>query len=182
MRSSRGRRRTHLAMLGTICLGIAGCGSIDQAVTPTPNGRFASDIAFLRQHTDVVLLADPSREAKVAVAPVYQGRVMTSTTGGSDAPSFGWIGRAASASGRRQPHMNVCGGEDRFWLGPEGGQYALFFKAGDPFDLDHWQGPGAFGWGSWGIAGQSASAVRLRKRMTLVDYSGTQMGIGVDRA
>ena len=32
-------------------------------------------------------------------------------------------------------------GEDRFWLGPEGGQFALFFKKGDPFDLDHWQTP-----------------------------------------
>ena len=31
--------------------------------------------------------------------------------------------------------MNVFGGEDRFWLGPEGGQFALYFKAGDPFDL-----------------------------------------------
>ena len=39
--------------------------------------------------------------------------------------------------------MNVFGGEDRFWLGPEGGQFALYFKPGDPFDLDHWQVPEA---------------------------------------
>jgi hypothetical protein len=37
---------------------------------------------------------------------------MTSTTGGGDRPSFGWIGRVAIASGERQPHMNVFGGED----------------------------------------------------------------------
>ena len=93
--------------------------------------------------------------AQVAVAPSYQGRVMTSTTGGSDAPSFGWLGRAAIESGKRQPHMNVFGGEDRFWLGPEGGQYALYFKKGDPFDLDHWQVPDAFDWGAWEITSQS---------------------------
>src|SRR5712664_3219750 len=181
MRWSRGRQRTHVATLGTICLGIAGCGPIDQAATPTPNGRFASDVAFLRQHTEVVLLADPSREAQVAVAPVYQGRVMTSTTGGSDAPSFGWIGRAAIASGKRQPHMNVFGGEDRFWLGPEGGQYALFFKAGDPFDLDHWQVPEPLDWGSWEVTNQAPTEVRFHKRMMLTNYAGTPLEIDVDR-
>jgi hypothetical protein len=106
---------------------------------------------------------------------------MTSTTGGSDAPSFGWIGRAAIASGKRQPHMNVFGGEDRFWLGPEGGQFALYFKPGDPFDLDHWQVPEPFDWDTWDIAGQSATEVRFRKPMTLVNYSRTQMTVDVDR-
>ena len=27
-------------------------------------------------------------------------------------------------------HVNVFGGEDRFWLGPEGGQYSIFFVKG----------------------------------------------------
>jgi hypothetical protein len=106
---------------------------------------------------------------------------MTSTTGGGDAPSFGWIGRAAIASGKRQPHMNVFGGEDRFWLGPEGGQFALYFKPGDPFDLDHWQVPEPFDWDTWEIASQSATEVRFRKPMTLVNYSRTQMTADVDR-
>jgi hypothetical protein len=105
---------------------------------------FEADLAFLRQYTGVVVLSGAPGGGQVAVAPAYQGRVMTSTTGGTDAPSFGWLGRAAIASGQRQPHMNVFGGEDRFWLGPEGGQYALYFKPGDPFDLDHWQVPEAF--------------------------------------
>jgi hypothetical protein len=106
---------------------------------------------------------------------------MTSTTGGSDAPSFGWLGRVAIASGTRQAHMNVFGGEDRFWLGPEGGQYALFFKRGDPFDLDHWQVPEPIDWGNWEVASQSATAARFHKRMTLANYSGTEMSIDVDR-
>jgi len=167
-------------MLGLACLALTEC-STDQPATPTPPARFVSDIAFLRQHTNLVLLDDPSGSAQVAVAPAYQARVMTSTPGGKDAPSFGWIGRAAIASGKRQPHMNVFGGEDRFWLGPEGGQYALFFKAGDPFDLDHWQVPEPFDWGLWEVASQSATAVRFQKRMTLLNYSGTRMEIDVDR-
>jgi hypothetical protein len=106
---------------------------------------------------------------------------MTSTTGGADAPSFGWIGRAAIASRTRQPHINVFGGEDRFWLGPEGGQYSLYFKKGDPFDLDHWQVPEAIDWGTWDIDSQSDTSVRFRKRITLVNYSGTTFEIDVDR-
>lgn len=179
-RAENGRLRTRLVILGTVCLGIAGCRSSEPSVTPAPGGQFGSDVAFLQQHTQVVLLGDPSG-AQVAVAPAYQGRVMTSTTGGSDAPSFGWIGRAAIASGTRQPHMNVFGGEDRFWLGPEGGQYALYFKPGDPFDLEHWQVPEALDWGAWETASQSPNVVRFIKRMTLVNYSGTQMEIEVDR-
>jgi hypothetical protein len=142
---------------------------------------FDSDVAFLRQHTIVVVLGDPAGTAKVVVAPDYQGRVMTSTTGGADAPSFGWIGRAAVSAGKRQPHMNVFGGEDRFWLGPEGGQFALYFKKGDPFDLDHWQVPEAFDWGAWDIVNQSPTSARFHKRMTLTNYSGASFDIDVER-
>ena len=128
-----------------------------------------------------MVLSDASGAAQVVVAPEYQGRVMTSTTGGPDAPSFGWIGRGAIAARQRQPHINVFGGEDRFWLGPEGGQFSLYFKKGDPFDLDHWQVPDAIDWGKWDVDSQSASAVRFRKRMSLANYTGTPFDIEVDR-
>ena len=154
-----------------------GCG----APPPPSTSQFESDLAFLRQNTDVVVLSDASGTAQVVVAPEYQGRVMTSTTGGAGAPSFGWIGRAAIAARQRQPHINVFGGEDRFWLGPEGGQFSLYFTQGDPFDLDHWQGPDAIDWGELDVDTQSASAVRFRKRISLVNYTGTPFDIEVDR-
>src|SRR6185295_12764220 len=134
-----------LSSVAVAVLSMNGCKAeapgVEVPAAPAKMTPFESDLAFLNQHTKTVVLTGPRGAAKVAVAPVYQGRVMTSTTGGSDSPSFGWLGRAAIASRERQPHMNVFGGEDRFWLGPEGGQYALFFKPGDPFDLDHWQVP-----------------------------------------
>ena len=175
-KSSKGR----LTTLGALCLAVAGCMAPGRPAAPADGGRFESDVAFLRKHTDVLTLADPSG-AQVVLSPTYQGRVMTSTTGGGDRPSFGWIGRSAIASGKRQPHMNVFGGEDRFWLGPEGGQYALFFKRGDPFDLDHWQVPEPLDWGSWEVTNQTPTEVRFHKRMMLTNYSGTQMEIDVDR-
>jgi hypothetical protein len=159
---------------------ISGCRPADEGSVPVSTGRFASDLAFLKEHVEIVLLTDPAG-AQVAVAPQYQGRVMTSTTGGSDAPSFGWLGRAAIASRTRAPHMNVFGGEDRFWLGPEGGQYALYFKPGDPFDLAHWQVPEPIDWGTWEIVSRSATSVRFRRRITLENYSRTRFDLEVDR-
>jgi hypothetical protein len=171
-------------VLAAICLAMVGCSRSGRASLGTSTPSFDSDIDFLQRHTSIVVLADSRRTSRVAVAPAYQGRVMTSTTGGpgsTDAPSFGWIGRAAIRSGERQPHMNVFGGEDRFWLGPEGGQYALYFKAGDPFDLDHWQVPDAIDWGAWDIANQSPTSVGFRRRMSLTNYAGTGFDLDVDR-
>jgi hypothetical protein len=150
------------------------------AAQPAPQATFASDLAFLKQHTNVIVLTDASG-AQLVVAPEYQGRVMTSTTGAPGAQGFGWIGRAAIATGVRQPHMNVFGGEDRFWLGPEGGQYALYFKPGDPFDVDHWQTPEPFDWGAWTIASRSPTAATFNKSMAVVNHSGARFSVDVIR-
>src|SRR5262245_5152450 len=165
------------ALLGLLLA--AGCARPHET-PPAVNTPFASDLTFLREHTRPLVLGDPSGP-QVVVAPEYQGRVMTSTTGGPDAPSFGWIGCAAIAARARQPHMNVFGGEDRFWLGPEGGQFSLYFKKADPFDLDHWQVPEGFDWGAWDVDSQSPSSVRFRKRLSLRNYSETPFEIEVTR-
>lgn len=143
--------------------------------TPT----FGDDLAFLEEHTDVIVLS--SGDARVAVAPEYQGRVMTSTSGGIDGPSYGWINREAIASGERQPHINVFGGEDRFWLGPEGGQFSIFFDAGDPFDLEHWQTPEPIDWGPWEVLQQDSNYAKFGKSMELVNYSRTTFELAAVR-
>lgn len=140
---------------------------------------FGDDLAFLREHTDVILLS--SGAAQVAVAAEYQGRVMTSTSGGSQGASFGWLNREAIASGERQAHINALGGEDRFWLGPEGGQFSIFFEGGDPFDLEHWQTPPPIDWGAWDVVEEDASYATFAKTMELMNYSGTVLKLEVER-
>jgi hypothetical protein len=142
---------------------------------------FGEDLAFLRQHTAVVVLASPDGRAQVAIAPDYQGRVLTSTASGLSGPSYGWINRAAIADGQRQPHINVFGGEDRFWLGPEGGQYSIYFERGRPFTLEYWQTPEPIDWGAWKIASQSATEVRFRRPMKLKNYSDTPFELTAER-
>ena len=92
------------------------------------NVNFGSDIAFLKEHTDVFVLESPDSEGRVAVIPGMQARVMTRSAEGDKGDSFGWINRELIPKKEKQDHINVFGGEDRFWLGPEGGQYSIFFK------------------------------------------------------
>jgi len=142
---------------------------------------YADDLAFLGDYQDVIEISDPSGSARVAVVAEYQGRVMTSTSGGTTGPSYGWLNREAIAAKERKPHINVFGGEDRFWLGPEGGQYSIFFAQGDPFDLEHWQTPEPIDWGPWEVADRSASEVRFRRAIELVNYAGTKLSLEASR-
>lgn len=77
----------------------------------------------------------------MVVIPQYQCRVMTSTVDASTGTGFGWINFDLIGSEQRLPHIMPFGGEERFWLGPEGGQFSIFFSEGDPYDLEHWQTP-----------------------------------------
>lgn len=146
-----------------------------------PRTSFADDLAFLRKHSDLVVLSDQSRTARVIVAPQYQGRVMTSTAQGDRGASFGFIHRANIERGQRAEHINVFGGEDRFWLGPEAGQFGLFFAPSAPFDLAHWQTPEPIDWGPWHVSAQSAHAVSLFRPIQLQNHSGTRFTVRAER-
>jgi hypothetical protein len=141
---------------------------------------FAEAVAFLEAHTDVLVLEDESG-GRVAVAPDMQGRVMTSSVAGPDGLSLGWINRELIASGDTLEHMNPYGGEDRFWIGPEGGQFAVFFAPGDPFDLEHWQTPAAIDTEAFELVSSDDRHARFEKGMRLENYSGATFDLRVDR-
>lgn len=141
--------------------------------------NYAQDVSFLRNHTDIIELAADG--ARIAVAPGYQGRVMTSTLAGGDGASFGWLNREFIAAGREDPVFNNYGGEDRFWLGPEGGQYALWFQHGAAFDLEHWYTPEGFNTGAFEIGEQGEDHVVLNRRFTVTNYAGHTFDCSVRR-
>jgi hypothetical protein len=142
---------------------------------------FGDDVDFLRQHTETVVLSDASSAARVALCPALQGRVATSTAAGEGGPSHGWLNRALIASGKHVPHMNVYGGADRFWLGPEGGQFSLFFAPGAPQDLEHWQTPAPIDTEAFALVRQTEDSALLRKSMRLTNASGTTFELDVER-
>ncbi len=142
---------------------------------------FGEDVAFLKQYTEVIVLSDSRGEAKVALSPAWQGRVMTSTAGGDAGLSFGWINRELIASKEILPHINVFGGEDRFWMGPEGGQFSIFFAPGARFELADWQTPAVIDTEPFDVVSRSRDRASFAKRCELTNYSGTTFDVGVTR-
>ena len=143
--------------------------------------RFGDDLKFLEKRTKVVVLTAADGLVQVAVNPDLQGRVTTSTASGPKGPSFGWINRELLSSGVNNPHINAFGGEDRLWIGPEGGQFSIFFRSRDPFDLGHWFTPPPINAGSFEVVSQAPDRIRFRKAMRLLNYSNTPFDVGLDR-
>jgi hypothetical protein len=141
---------------------------------------FDDDVAFLRSHTEVIVLSDPDGAARVAVAPAWQGRVMTSTMERSGR-SFGWINRPLISSGTLAPHINVFGGEDRFWLGPEGGQFSIYFAKGATFDYANWFVPPPLDTQPFRTVSRSRDKASFEATFSLTNYSGTRFQVKVKR-
>lgn len=146
-----------------------------------PDDGFQGAVDAVRQHASLIVLASPDGQASIAVWPAMQGRVLTSSAEGPNGRSFGWINQDLIASGKVQPHMNAVGGEDRLWLGPEGGQFSLYFAPGAPFDLEHWYTPAPIDTEPFDVLGETPSSVSLRKVTRLANYSGTVFDIQIDR-
>lgn len=137
---------------------------------PTP-GSFEDDLAFLTSHGPVIVLTSPTG-GRVAVSAEYQGRVMTSAVAPGEA-SLGFIHRDFIASGRVGTQFDNYGGEDRFWLGPEGGQFGLYFPKGKPFTFDAWQTPAAFQTGAWDVVDRGDDRVVFARAMEVTNHAGT---------
>jgi hypothetical protein len=141
---------------------------------------FDDDLAFLNAHGKTLVLTSADG-GKVALSPLYQGRVMTSAVSPSGR-SLGWINRAFIAAGKTGTQFDNFGGEDRFWLGPEGGQYGLYFPPGKAFTFDAWQTPHAMQEGAWDIAEEKPDRVVFKKSMTVTNWSKTDLSVDIDRA
>jgi hypothetical protein len=148
-----------------------------QKLAPPPT--FADDLAFLEKHGEVKVLEGPRGEL-VAVSAGYQGRVMTSAVerGGR---SFGWINRGFIEDGKTATAFDNYGGEDRFWLGPEAGQFGLYFPAGSPFEFQNWQVPHAMQEGAWEASDAKKSGVVFKKKLSVTNWSGQAFDVEIER-
>lgn len=156
---------------------LAGCHSSRSGSGYAP-GSFGYDLHFLSARDSVIVLS--SGAASVIVSPKYQGKVFTSTALGDSGRSFGWVHYKAF-DGPLDPHMNAYGGENRLWLGPEGGPFSLFFPPGARMEFANWRTPAAFDTEAWDVLSSSSTSVELRKDMQLVNYAGTRLTLSIDR-
>jgi hypothetical protein len=154
----------------------------------TAAATYQEDVAFLRKHTGIIELSAGS--ASVAVAPAYQGRVMTSTAAASDGQGFGWINPEVIATGIKPEaersdlakHIHVFGGEERLWFGPEGGPFSLFFPPKVPQTFANWKTPAAIDTEAFEVLGQATqTSVTLAKSVQLPNRAGAVFSIEIRR-
>ena len=168
---------------------LASCNSFDKN-KPDHNGdkaakfmkgTFGYDLDFLKQyHKDIIVLQN-NDGAQIIVAPAYQGRVMTSTADGDIGESFGWINHELIASGKTTEHMSAFGGEERFWLGPEGGQFSVYFKKGADFTFENWFVPKEIDTEPFNLLSSTKTEARFQKEMHLENYFGNKFDLAVSR-
>ena len=146
-------------------------------------GTYAYDAAFLRQHTGKVAeLISEDGNSKVLLSADYQGRVMTSTATGDTGTSFGWMNYNLISASEKKKQFNPVGGEERFWMGPEGGQYSLYFKGGDSFNITHWQVPAVIDTETYNVTQPDKSSAIFTKQASFSNYSGTSFDINIERS
>ena len=143
---------------------------------------FEADVKFLQAHQETIVLSTPDGQAKVAVVPAYQGRVMTSTAQGDSGHSLGFLKYDRIASSTLEPQINVYGGEDRFWLGPEGGQFSIFFPPGVEQTFANWRTPACIDSEPYAVASRTADRVTFTHRATLINASGATFDLRIDRS
>ena len=142
----------------------------------------------MEQHTPMVLLEQDG--PAVAVAPDSQGRVMTSTVDRTPGAGVGGMNRPVIEKGLRseeeragtlEAHIYICGGEERFWLGPEGGQFGLYFEPGSRFEFSDWRTPAVIDTEPFELVQQSKTSATFKRDCELTNYSGTRFTMGIER-
>ena len=172
-------------LLLAVVAGFQSCGpgsrSQKDAGVP-PQGSYASDVSFLKQHgIETFELTSGDSSARVLVAPGLQGRVMTSSSDGWLGKSHGWINYGFIASSEKSTQFNAYGGEERFWLGPEGGPFSIYFDEGAEQVFANWRVPAEIDTEPFELTGQSATSATFRNSFRIANASGTELSVGIDR-
>lgn len=163
----------------TACNDAGTTGENNTEETKYEAGSFGYDVQFLKQHDSIIVLENG--DAQVIVSPKYQAKVFTSSANGMNGKSFGWINYKAFTA-PVDAHMNAYGGENRLWLGPEGGKFSLFFPKDSSMVFDNWKTPAAIDTEAWDVTAKDAQSVTMKKDMQITNYAGTTLQIGAERS
>lgn len=166
-------------LIGLLVLNISNAQRENESIMPFKKGSFGDDFLFLNKHTEIIRLE--KGRSMILIAPQFQGRVLTSTSDGMDGMSLGFINRKRIASEQMEPHIQAYGGEDRFWLGPQGGQYTIFFNPGDDFNFDNWFTPDPLDKEAFEVTKCTKTSVTLQKSMMVTNYNNATFQLDLIR-
>lgn len=145
-------------------------------------GTFGYDLTYLSgKDKDLIVLKSADEKAQVILSAKYQGKVFTSTANGLEANSHGFVNYNFFDRGVVDEHMNGFGGEDRFWLGPEGGKYSIYFEPGKEQVYDNWHTPKAIDIEQWKVSHITDKEAVFIKEMEQENYLGNLLNIGIER-
>ncbi len=181
--------RKYIVILGVVIYAVAiSCSSpATKKVTNKQEkvaqpGTYGYDVAFMKDHKmDFVELCDENGKACLMVSPALQGRVMTSSSNGESGKSFGWINYKHINSGKVSTQFNPYGGEERFWLGPEGGPYSIYFAEGKEQVFENWKVPSVIDTEPFEIKSKSREKIEFTKTAYLKNVSGTEFNLLINR-
>lgn len=145
-------------------------------------GTFGFDKEFLQKnYENTIVLESDDKKSMVVLSPELQGRVMTSTLNGDNGMSYGWLNYDLISSKEIKKHINPTGGEERFWLGPEGGQFSIYFEPKSSFEFENWYVPAVLDTEAFSVVEQDSNNAVFQKEMHLINHSGTKFDIDVTR-
>ncbi|MGI6572486.1 MAG: DUF6786 family protein [Fermentimonas sp.] len=145
-------------------------------------GTFGYDMNYLSEKDpNLIVLKSKNEKAQLILSSKYQAKVFTSTANGLGGNSHGFVNYRFFDIGVVNEHINSFGGENRFWLGPEGGQYSIFFKPGSEQQYDHWYVPRPIDIEVWETKDVTSNEAEFIKEMTLPNYLGNTLHLEVKR-
>ena len=142
---------------------------------------FEADVKFLKKH-DPNLLVLRNGKAMVAVSPKLQSRVLTSCSSIDSKISHGWINYELIASEQKHPLLNAYGGEDRIWLGPEAGQFGLFFTKNSSFTVQNAKTPAALDREPFVVAKSTISTASFEKSFRVRNFRSFEFDVKLTRS
>lgn len=113
------------------------------------------------------------RGAVTLVVPELQGRVLA-TWLGEELVTYLNINDLAEPETARV--FNNYGGQDRFWIGPEAGEFGFFMKEGMPSAGEHWRAPRDLN-----LGGFAADGLLLKREIHLTNAKNIDFHISVER-
>ncbi|HUX58287.1 MAG TPA: DUF6786 family protein [Bacteroidales bacterium] len=178
--------RTNIFLILIILLPVFACSTqvntdrkLKKHMKQSEENTYSEDKSFLKKYCDLIELN--YGDAKILLSKDYQGKVFTSTATGDNGLSFGWINYNLFKSGKVSTQFNPYGGEERFWLGPEGGPFSIYFEKGKEQIFENWVVPKELDVLAFDVVRKTPQSVSFQKEFTLKNYTGTILNIGIER-
>lgn len=145
-------------------------------------GSYGYDVSFLEKHgVGFVEISAADNLSRILLVPGWQGRIMTSTANGTVGRSYGWINYDFIKQGVVSDQFNVYGGEERFWIGPEGGKYSVYFDEGKEQVFENWRVPAFIDTEAFTVINKTDNSVSMESSAVIRNASGFEFDLKVNR-